>query len=115
MLIKLKGVPWDLQPSDTVQINIIPEFDTEATARIESRPAPNMPQVRRAKLTVKDFREFGYTPKCAGCNAMRNNLPNPGHNAECRERIEERLSATESGMQRLQQAQHRQDTIIADK
>ena len=112
--IKLKGVPWNLEPSDDqIQVNIIPEFDTAATERIEAKPAPYVPQTRRAKLNARDFKEFGFTPKCAGCNAMRNNLPNPGHNEECRNRIEECLSETEYGMVRLQQAQQRQDNIIA--
>ena len=72
-----------------------------------------MPQVRRTKLNAKDFKNYGFTPKCAGCNAMRNNLPNPGHNEECRERIEERLQESEEGRRRLAQAQHRSDVIMS--
>ena len=44
---------------------------------------------------------------------MRNNLPNPGHNAECRERIEARLAETESGKLRLEQAKHREAVILS--
>jgi hypothetical protein len=85
----IRGVPWNLEPSaaEQIKLHIAPEFDDIATERIDAKADPVMPSVRRTKLAAKDFTKHGFTPKCAGCNALRNNTPNPGHNEECRTRM----------------------------
>ena len=110
---KIKGVPWDLKGEAETHIKMAPEFDDEAIARIESKPAPIAPQVRRFKIYPRDFKDIGFTPKCLGCNALRNGTPNPGHNEECRQRVMEHLETTATGRDRLEREKHRTYVIIS--
>ena len=102
----------DLKGDADTHIKMAPEFDDEAIARIESKPAPIAPQIRRFKINPRDFKDIGFTPKCLGCNALRNGTPNPGHNEECRQRVMEYLETTTNGRDRLEKYKHRTDRVM---
>ena len=89
------------------------EFDDAAITRIESKPAPIAPQVRRFKITPCDFKDIGFAPKCLGCNALRNGTPNPGHKEECRQRVMEDLETTATGRDILEKDKHRTYMVMS--
>ena len=81
--------------------------------RIEAKVAPVQIPVRRYKFNPKDFKTIGFTPNCAGCIALREGTHNPGHDEDCRERVEQHLGTTDAGRKRLQQSQDRENRILS--
>ena len=53
-------------------------------------------------LRKQDFIDHGYTPGCEGCNRMRLNLSASNHNNLCRQKIEDAVSATPEGKERVE-------------
>ena len=80
------------------------ELDDEAITRIDSKLAFVFPLVRRCKTSPHYFKDFGFAPECFGCNALRNGIRNPGHNAERKQRFEQHLETATVGRHRLQQS-----------
>ena len=51
---------------------------------------------------------IGYTDKCPGCRAVKNNfVSRPTHSAECRARMEPEMRKSARGGQRLEQWENR--------
>ena len=61
----------------------------------------------------RDFKDIGFTPKCLGCNALRNGTPNLDHNEECRQRVMEHLESTVVGRDHLEKDEHRTYTVTS--
>ena len=97
----IQGVPWDLNGED-VSVKLAPESDEEAMQRIEAKLAPVQLPVRRFKISPKDFEDIVFTSNCAGCNALREGTHNPGHDEDCRNRVEECLDTIDAVRKRLQ-------------
>ncbi len=80
-------------------------------AGLESRPVP------RSVYITKEFRDtFGYTPTCARCRSVqRNESSTMRHTKECRARIEELLKSDETHQRKLQEAEDRKTTFLAEE
>jgi hypothetical protein len=60
---------------------------------------------RRVKFRQEDFIEFGYTAGCPGCESLQlESNVRRGHNEECGKRMEEALSKTDRGKDKLERA-----------
>ena len=79
-------------------------------------PAPGGdPVPRRAKLKPQDFDRHGFTVGCPGCEQIQLNSPDrKNHTEQCRRRMEEALSKTSEGQERLGRAKDRLDTKVAE-
>ena len=70
---------------------------------------------RRAKLKPQDFERHRFTIGCPGCEQIQLDSPNrKNHTEECRRRMEEALSKTSEGQERLDRAKDRLDTKVAE-
>ena len=74
--------------------------------------APMMP--RRTRLRQEDFKEYGYTVGCPGCESIQlESNVRRGHNDECRARMEEELSNTDRGKEIMGRTKDRIDEKVA--
>ena len=73
-----------------------------------------VPVARRCKRT-RDFERYGTTIGRGGCNAItRRSLKAQHHSDRCRKRIEEKLQKTPEGRARLEQAELRIVSSMAE-
>ena len=93
-------------------VNISPEFD-EGVPDVIPKVGSGTPVMRRVRFTRADFIKYGFTPGCAGCNALRNGTSAQGHTEQCRERMTTAIATTTEGQNRLQQNEQRTTKIIA--
>ena len=79
-------------------------------------PAPGGdPVPRRAKLKPQDFERHGFTVGCPGCEQIQlKSSDRKSHTEQCRKRMEEALSQTPDGQERLGRAKDRLDTKVAE-
>ena len=70
---------------------------------------------RKAKIKPLDFEHNGFTNGCPGCEQIQLDFPNrKNHTEECRRRMEEALSKTSKGQEKLDRAKDRLDTKVAE-
>ena len=70
---------------------------------------------RRAKLKLQDVEHHGFTVGCPGCEQIQLGSPNrKKHTEACRNRMENELSKTFDGQDRLERANDRLDTWMAE-
>ena len=100
-----------MQGSKSTPPEVRPHTITPSIPNSEAQPV--MP--RRVKLGQEDFIEFGYTIGCPGCESiqMESNVRR-GHSETCRKIIEEELSKTGRGKDKLERANARIDEKVAE-
>eukprot|EP00974_Lingulodinium_polyedra_P084562 8185300-Lingulodinium_polyedra.AAC.1 len=86
-------------------------WTSSASAR---RPRTSAGCQCRARLVEKDFLEYGFTMGCPGCRHMQHGLPHAPHTPACRARMEGMLATGAAGQERLQRAQERSDSFLAE-
>ena len=100
LLDQLRGSPWKMDPVEAVAIppGVMP-------APVEVPPPPAPPgDIKIPRTYIRkdiELRKFGYTLGCPGCEAAQAGLRARAHSEICRTRIEEELSKTEDGSERI--------------
>ena len=89
MLMGVKGLPWQRDPSkiddhiDTKVIHVSPEdIPPPAAAQEQAQVKP-----LRVRLRPEDFEKYGYISGCPGCRAILRRGRVVSHNEECRKRM----------------------------
>ena len=111
----LKGKPSD--PTGTMK-----EERHEVSIEIPRAPAEPEPAgtaiPRGMKITSEMTDQFGYTPGCSKCDALRRgdtSRPTLGHNLRCRRRMIERAQEDPRWKSRVESAQERKDHFMAEE
>ena len=102
-ILAVRGVPWRLTPEKDQE-----DLGTKVTWLTEDEKKnlmPNKenarPQVRRTMLRKEDFFKHGFSEGCLGCQAIIAGQESRNHSEFCRKRMEDILSNTPSGSDRL--------------
>ena len=107
-LNQVQGTPWDHSEG---QLDEPLAADPDIPPIIT--PDEDYEQVRRMKLTKHDFRVHGYTPNCPGCRALQLGKQSQPHTEACRKRMEEKISTTTEGAERLEKRKRAIDEALA--
>ena len=114
LLSKIIGTPCEPNPgSHDMRIKTVTADARALPRRVESDG--RLQQTRRMRLMQKDFRDFGYTVGCGGCDTMQSGrtvqirrgtgygttVAHKPHSKACRDRIYGHLMETEAGRDRL--------------
>lgn len=98
-------VPNRKQPQEiAIRFNLPPDT-------LRDEPDETLP--RRAMIMKEDDEVHGYTVNCPGCRNLQAGLSKRKHTAECRKRMENELSKTEKGKERVDRANERITEEIA--
>ena len=110
---KVRVVPWDM--AEGVQSDPIGAGRSLDEPRAPPPPPPLVdepPAMRRFRINKEDIVKFGTTANCPGCTAIRWGKRQQGHSEACRARIEEQLSKTKEGAERIEKRKHAIDETI---
>ena len=106
MINNLRGVPWDPNPEAGVGL----ELPAPITLK------PENPESRRRYILRVDLAKYGFSENCRACEEIRKGRVRTGgtlHTSECRDRIEERMSADPEAVERLDRTHERQTEKLA--
>ena len=96
MFDKIKGRPWDMQPSERELLDrplpiSVPEVPVPEVNEPETRPY----KARRVYLTLEVLERYGVSVGCPGCEAKLAGGPAKGHSEACRSRIAKAMKEDE--------------------
>ncbi len=93
-------------------------FDQPAQAQGPTADEVRPAQARRLRINKTDLEQFGYEESCAQCkHILRYGKAKPGgtHSEQCRTRIIEAMSKTDTGKARLAEQEERENRSIAEQ
>ena len=98
----VEATPCEPNPgSSDMRVKTI-KGDSRGLPRVAAASDGQAPVIRRMMLMKKDFVKFGFTDRCAGCEAMRlNKGVQRQHSQQCRKRMQEEMLQTDEGRARL--------------
>ena len=105
-LLQLKATVLETGQTDPTTVYRAPVPQSEDP--IEPKPDEIRHEPRRLQLKRSDFRLYGLTPGCPGCEKIRlGSSGRLGHNETCRKKMEDMTSSTEVGKRRVEQPRER--------
>ena len=105
LMDSIVGIPMEPVPGKTRRVTAYAKKAPEPTATQFQVQAPQEQEVRPFHIYKSDIVEFGKTDGCLGCRALMGNSNwRAKHSAQCRKRVEEQLSKTETGSKRVKRA-----------
>ena len=105
-LMVVVGVPWDPVLSFPHNIDVhTSTIDLLPVDSGSSVPVPNVPGEpvpRQVYVRAKHSRDYGRTPNCPGCDALRRGKRTTAHNDGCRKRIRAEHAKTPSDKRKFE-------------
>lgn len=89
---QFQGTPWKPVPGrsgDELRVRVsIPD-----TRPVEAPPRPSQEEAaRRGVIITKEMvNKYGFTSRCAGCQAINRGVAKQPHTEKCRQRVEDKL------------------------